>query len=146
MFSVSFLSNKLSLKSSSAGSRAHFSFNHGESIFWVPGLWIGNRIYQPTDNSVRGRLSKQISASPSPWFFPNPCFFSQSITRRILPNASQREYFIVSRYCGFRECWTRVLRFWSFLPSSQRKVFMYVSETEIENKWFLKKKNEVEEK
>lgn len=123
--SFSSLSRRLSLRSSSPASRAHFSLSHhGESAVWVPRVWIGNKGYQSTVSRVNGRRSRLTSAPPKPWLLSNACFFSHSITNRFLPRASQLLYLIVWRYCGFLECRiTRVLRFCSHLSPSRRYVF-----------------------
>lgn len=127
--SVSSLTNKLSRRSSSPASKAHFSLNHhGESAVWVPRVWIGKIGYQPTLRVVRGRSSRSTSAPPRPWLLSKPCFFSHSITKRLRPSASQLPYFSVWRYCGFRE-WriTRVFLLWIQRSPSRRYVFTYVS-------------------
>lgn len=123
--SPSSLSKRLSLRSSSPASRAHFSLNHhGESAFCVPRVWIGKSGYQSTVICVSDSWSRLISAPPSPWLLSKPCFFSHSITSRLRPSASQQPYFSVWRYCGLFECRiTRVLRFCSHLSPSRKYVF-----------------------
>ncbi|KZC13110.1 hypothetical protein WN55_05533 [Dufourea novaeangliae] len=65
--SSSFLSRRLSLRSSSPASRAHFSLSHhGESAVWVPSVWIGKNGYQSIVSRVNGRSSRLTSAPPRP--------------------------------------------------------------------------------
>ena len=139
--SPSFLSRRPNRRSSSPGSRAHFSLNHhGESAFWVPSVWMGKSGYTPV-HFVEGRALRSTSTPPKPWLLSKPCFFSHNIISRLRPSAFRLSYVKVCWYWGFLECFiTRVFLFCSHCSPSRRYVFTYVSgkgET-IQTRWIIK--------